>query len=93
MSPKAYAAAIHARLVGTAVLLGNASYALYLIHPIAIRAVSLLSNRLWHSLSDAGLFGLLLGLSLTVGLALHLAIERPFMAWSGRLARKSRVAA
>lgn len=60
-----------------AVLLGDASYAIYLTHPFPMRALAIVWPRL-HL--PAGLYpAVALAAILAVGLAVHVAVERPLM--------------
>ncbi|WP_159754257.1 acyltransferase family protein [Sphingomonas sp. 8AM] len=65
-----------------ALLLGEASYAIYLIHPFVIKAASLAAARLFRDaaipLQAALLFGTLVAVGV-VGVALHLLVERPLL--------------
>ncbi len=71
-------------------LIGEASYALYLVHPFAMRAVSVL----WRALhltgpaAAAGYVAASLTLAMLAAVATHLWFERPVSAWlRRRLAR------
>lgn len=71
---------VRSRLV---LLLGEASYAIYLIHPFIIKAASIVYSRL--NVTSAALhFGAILSVLAAVGLigiAFHLFVERPIIAW------------
>jgi exopolysaccharide production protein ExoZ len=71
-------------------LIGEASYALYLMHPFAMRAVSLLwrALHLTGPVAAAGYVATSLALALAAAVAAHLWFERPVSAWlRTRLAR------
>ncbi len=67
-------------------LLGDASYAIYLVHFLAL---SLLAKLAWSSgaanhLPAAIAFTLMAGVATLAGLVLHLGVERPLLNWLGR---------
>jgi exopolysaccharide production protein ExoZ len=71
-------------------LIGEASYALYLMHPFAMRAVSILwrALHLTGPVAAAGYVATSLALALAAAIAAHLWFERPVSAWlRTRLAR------
>lgn len=79
------------RVPGALLLLGDASYSLYLVHPFAMRPVGLI----WHHLHLTGpiLASLYAGTALLLGVvgavAVHLWFERPVGAWlRSRLPRR-----
>ena len=78
------------RRIGPLVLLGNASYAIYLTHYFVVGAV----GKVWgifhlsKTLSDLALFTACTGLSLLVGLGFHLVIEQPMLSFLKRDSRK-----
>ncbi|MEH3145349.1 MAG: acyltransferase [Methylobacterium frigidaeris] len=64
-------------LVRAAARLGDASYALYLVHPFAIRAVGLGGAALAAGLGLPGLVAAMLGAACAAALAVHRLVERP----------------
>jgi len=74
----------------TVLLVGEASYALYLVHPFAMRAVSLLwrALHLTGTAAAAGYVAASLILALLAAVATHLWFERRVSTWlRSRLAR------
>ena len=69
-------------------LLGDASYALYLVHPFPMRAARVLVARLPLGAGAAVPLDLLLAsaASIACALVLHLAFERPLLRWGRRVA-------
>lgn len=60
-----------------AMLIGNASYALYLIHPLVIRTLMMLNNKMFPNLINEYLILVLLAIgSLLSGVLLHIFVER-----------------
>jgi exopolysaccharide production protein ExoZ len=79
------------RIAPPLLLLGDASYALYLIHPFAMRPVGLIWQRfhLTGAVAAAGYVLSALLLAVAGAIAVHLWFERPVGAWlRGRLARR-----
>ena len=76
-------------------MLGDASFALYLIHqPVMAVASRLMRDGLTAaSLNPVLIFSILVGLSLCAGLALHRWVERPLVGWFNRRSRTATVAA
>jgi len=81
-----------ARMPRALLLVGDASYALYLVHPFAMRPVGLIWQRL-HLTGPAAAAGYVvcaLLLAVAGAIAAHLWFERPIGAWlRTRLARRS----
>jgi exopolysaccharide production protein ExoZ len=81
------------RVPGTLLLLGNASYALYLVHPFAMRAMSLL----WHwlelrgTLAAVGYIAVSLLLAIVGSIAVFTSFERPVGAWLRARVARSRL--
>ena len=73
------------RVAETLVVLGNASYAIYLIHnpliSVVSRAVGGVSDSWWLAMAVS------LGASIGCGLAYHFIYERPALKWVGGLGR------
>lgn len=64
-------------------LLGDASYAIYLVHyPVVSAACKALTRLQTHiPVPDWFMFSLVVGSAVVAGLAFHVGIERPLMAW------------
>lgn len=67
------------------VLLGDASYALYLVHPFPMRAVRVAFARLPNAGVPAYL-AVTMASCLLLAVALHLVVEQPILRWGRRLA-------
>ena len=66
------------------VLLGDASYALYLVHPFPMRAVRMVLARL-HLVSVPLYLGVTMAACLLLAVALHMLIEQPILRWGRRV--------
>lgn len=66
-----------------AVLAGDSSYILYLIHPLVISTVTVITTRLFglHPATHNGLTILILLAAIILSLALTVLIERPYILW------------
>ncbi|WP_374547795.1 acyltransferase family protein, partial [Rhodoblastus sp.] len=61
-------------------LLGDASYSIYLVHSMAISAIAMINAKLGHGhLPPAILFGGALSVSVAAGVVVHLMIEKPIL--------------
>ncbi len=60
-------------------LVGNASYALYLVHPFPMRALRVVAARL--ALPPAGYLAAASASCLVAAIALHLLVEQPILRW------------
>ncbi|WP_187431975.1 hypothetical protein ROLI_045530 (plasmid) [Roseobacter fucihabitans] len=69
-----------------AILAGDSSYILYLMHPLLIATVNVLSARLLgiNASTHNGLIILILVLSVLISMAMTTWIERPYIAWYKR---------
>lgn len=66
-------------------LLGDASYSIYLFHPFVLTAARLLTTRLWpHGSAIAGVCLSVLA-AIVVGLAVHLSVEKPLLTFGRRM--------
>ncbi len=66
-------------------LLGDASYAVYLVHSPVISALALLNVRLGHGqVPPAMLYLAVLAIAVSAGVAIHLAVEKPMLAFIRR---------
>jgi exopolysaccharide production protein ExoZ len=77
-------------------LIGNASYSIYLIHPLILPAVA----KVWHMAGlaaspawNVGFLSITMGASLLIGIGCHLWVEMPLARLAGRLASKKRAPA
>ncbi len=61
-------------------LLGDASYALYLVHPFPMRALRVLGMRL-HVVSVPAYLAVTMVMSLVLAVALHWMVEQPVLRW------------
>ena len=66
------------------VLLGDASYALYLVHPFPMRAMRLAAARLAPGLPPSAFVVVTLGVCAGAAILLHLAVEQPILRWGRR---------
>ena len=64
------------------VLLGDASYAFYLVHPFPMRALRVLFARL--SLPPPLYIAVTMAVCVALAIALHLAVEQPILRWGRR---------
>jgi len=76
-------------LSGFLLLLGNASYSIYLVHYAVLSAGVKVLYSVWlrHSVPLALPFLLLVTAATAAGIALHLVIERPLLRWIAGLAQ------
>lgn len=77
------------------IVLGDASFAFYLIHQPVLAVASRLirDNALASMLHPLLMFGVLFGLCLCTGLALHRWVERPMVGWFSPRPRTAQVIA
>ena len=71
-------------LPGWLVLLGDASYALYLVHPFPMRALRVLFARLPAPVNIPLYVGVTLAVCIAAAVALHLVVEQPVLRWGRR---------
>jgi exopolysaccharide production protein ExoZ len=71
------------------VLLGDASYSLYLFHPIAVAIAAVIWARLLGGSHPAGFVCAAIGAAIVISLAVHLYVERPLTLWFSQKARLS----
>uniref|UniRef100_UPI0035AF6B3E acyltransferase family protein n=1 Tax=Rhodoblastus sp. TaxID=1962975 RepID=UPI0035AF6B3E len=61
-------------------LLGDASYSIYLVHSMAISAIAMINAKLGHGhVPPVVLFGGALSVSVAAGVVVHLMIEKPIL--------------
>lgn len=77
------------RNMATLMLVGNASYAIYLIHPLIIRALVIVNEKVFEGfLGNWGLLLVLVAASLIGGTIFHLIIEKPLTNYFNKLVLK-----